>query len=84
MVAAGAEDVPLIVGGTIPQRDVAKLEAAGAVAVFPTGTPLEQVVEMAARPGRRRAVRRLRARGGSDASTKPHRPVKRPGLGGRV
>lgn len=45
LVAAGAHDVPLIVGGTIPQADVSKLEAAGAVAVFPTGTPLDTLVE---------------------------------------
>ena len=43
--AAGADDVVLVVGGTIPQRDVPKLEAAGAVAVYPTGTPLEDLVE---------------------------------------
>jgi methylmalonyl-CoA mutase, C-terminal domain len=43
--AAGADDVLLVVGGTIPQRDVGKLEAAGAVAVYPTGTPLEDLVE---------------------------------------
>ncbi len=43
--AAGADDVLLVVGGTIPQRDVARLEAAGAAAVYPTGTPLETLVE---------------------------------------
>jgi methylmalonyl-CoA mutase C-terminal domain/subunit len=43
--AAGAEDVLVVVGGTIPQRDVPRLEAAGAAAVYPTGTPLETVVE---------------------------------------
>jgi methylmalonyl-CoA mutase C-terminal domain/subunit len=43
--AAGAEDVPVVVGGTIPQRDVPRLEAAGAAAVYPTGTPLETVVD---------------------------------------
>jgi methylmalonyl-CoA mutase, C-terminal domain len=43
--AAGAEDVLLVVGGTIPQRDVAKLEDAGAVAVYPTGTPLETLID---------------------------------------
>src|SRR3954447_268354 len=42
---AGADDVMLVVGGTIPQRDVARLEAAGAGAVSPTGTPLEDLVE---------------------------------------
>jgi methylmalonyl-CoA mutase C-terminal domain/subunit len=42
--AAGA-DALVVVGGTIPKRDVAKLEAAGAAAVYPTGTPLEDLVE---------------------------------------
>jgi methylmalonyl-CoA mutase C-terminal domain/subunit len=42
---AGAGDVLLVVGGTIPKRDVARLEAAGAAAVYPTGTPLETLVE---------------------------------------
>jgi methylmalonyl-CoA mutase, C-terminal domain len=43
--AAGAGDIPVIVGGTIPAGDVPKLHEAGAVAVFPTGTPLEAVVQ---------------------------------------
>jgi methylmalonyl-CoA mutase, C-terminal domain len=43
--AAGAGDVVLVVGGAIPKRDVASLEAAGAAAVYPTGTPLETLVE---------------------------------------
>jgi methylmalonyl-CoA mutase C-terminal domain/subunit len=43
--AAGAEDAVLVVGGTIRQRDVPRLEEAGAAAVYPTGTPLEAVVE---------------------------------------
>src|SRR5881397_2606564 len=43
--AAGANDVLLVVGGTIPRRDVARLEAAGATAVYPTGTPLEALVD---------------------------------------
>ncbi len=42
--AAGGGDIRLVVGGTIPQRDVARLEAAGATGVYPTGTPLETVV----------------------------------------
>ena len=42
---AGADDVLLVVGGTIPERDVARLEAAGAAAVYPTGTPLDTLVE---------------------------------------
>jgi methylmalonyl-CoA mutase C-terminal domain/subunit len=42
---AGAGEVQLVVGGTIPKKDVTRLEAAGATAVFPTGTPLEELVE---------------------------------------
>jgi len=43
--AAGAADIAVVVGGTIPQPDVARLGAAGAVGVFPTGTPLDVVVQ---------------------------------------
>lgn len=43
--AAGARHVLLVVGGTIPKRDVPKLEEAGAAAVYPTGTPIEDLVE---------------------------------------
>jgi methylmalonyl-CoA mutase, C-terminal domain len=42
---AGADDVVLVVGGTVPRRDVPRLEAAGAAAVYPTGTPLEAMIE---------------------------------------
>jgi methylmalonyl-CoA mutase C-terminal domain/subunit len=42
---AGAHDVLLVVGGTVPRKDVPRLEAAGAAAVFPTGTSLEELVE---------------------------------------
>src|SRR5947207_4011930 len=43
--AAGADDVLLVVGGTIPQRDVPRLQDAGAAAVYPTATPLATLVE---------------------------------------
>jgi methylmalonyl-CoA mutase, C-terminal domain len=43
--SAGADGVLLVVGGTIPKRDVSRLEAAGAAAVYPTGTPLEDLVD---------------------------------------
>jgi methylmalonyl-CoA mutase C-terminal domain/subunit len=43
--AAGAGDIAVVVGGTIPQLDIAKLRAAGAAGVFPTGTPLGAVVD---------------------------------------
>jgi methylmalonyl-CoA mutase C-terminal domain/subunit len=42
--AADAADIAVIVGGTIPQADVSKLQAAGAAAVFPTGTALDTLV----------------------------------------
>jgi methylmalonyl-CoA mutase C-terminal domain/subunit len=41
---AGAGDIAVIVGGTIPPADVPRLRAAGAAAVFPTGTPLAVLV----------------------------------------
>lgn len=43
--AADAGDIAVVVGGTIPQGDVAKLLEAGAAAVFPTGTSLETLVD---------------------------------------
>lgn len=42
--AADAGDIAVVVGGTIPRADVQKLLDAGAAAVFPTGTPLEDLV----------------------------------------
>ncbi|WP_328833647.1 cobalamin B12-binding domain-containing protein [Streptomyces sp. NBC_00252] len=42
--ANGAEDIAVVVGGTIPPADVPKLLTAGAAAVFPTGTPLDALV----------------------------------------
>nr|WP_168505355.1 cobalamin B12-binding domain-containing protein [Streptomyces sp. S1D4-11]QIY93633.1 cobalamin B12-binding domain-containing protein [Streptomyces sp. S1D4-11] len=42
--AAGAEDIAVVVGGTIPLADVPRMKAAGAAAVFPTGTPLDVIV----------------------------------------
>jgi methylmalonyl-CoA mutase, C-terminal domain len=42
--AAGAEDVLVVVGGTIPTADVARLQELGAAAVYPTGTQLDALV----------------------------------------
>lgn len=42
--AAGADDIHVVVGGTIPPRDVEPLKALGASAVFPMGTPLTDIV----------------------------------------
>src|SRR6478609_6731695 len=43
--AADAGDIAVVVGGTVPQADIPKLLSAGAAAVFPTGTPLEDLVQ---------------------------------------
>ena len=40
----GADDVIVVVGGTIPASDVPRLLEAGATAVFPTGTSLQELV----------------------------------------
>ncbi|MFD0364706.1 cobalamin B12-binding domain-containing protein [Nocardia sp. GCM10030253] len=41
---AGAGDIAVVVGGTIPGSDVPKLLEAGAAVVFPTGTALDVLV----------------------------------------
>jgi methylmalonyl-CoA mutase C-terminal domain/subunit len=40
-----AEDILVVLGGTIPQADVPALEAMGVAAVFGPGTPLDTVVQ---------------------------------------
>jgi methylmalonyl-CoA mutase C-terminal domain/subunit len=39
-----AQDIPVIVGGTVPRRDVDVLTGMGVAAVFPTGSLLADVV----------------------------------------
>ncbi|MBI3456392.1 MAG: cobalamin B12-binding domain-containing protein [Candidatus Rokubacteria bacterium] len=41
---AGADDVAVVVGGTIPAKDTEALEAVGVRRVFPMGTPLPEIV----------------------------------------
>jgi methylmalonyl-CoA mutase C-terminal domain/subunit len=41
---ADADDVAVVVGGTIPAVDAAALQAMGVRAVFPMGTPLPEIV----------------------------------------
>jgi methylmalonyl-CoA mutase C-terminal domain/subunit len=43
--AAGADDIKVVVGGTVPQVDVEPLLELSAAAVFPTGTPIETLVD---------------------------------------
>ena len=40
----GCEEIPVIVGGTIPPQDVEKVKEAGAEAVFPIGTKFEEII----------------------------------------
>jgi methylmalonyl-CoA mutase C-terminal domain/subunit len=42
--AAGAGEIPLVVGGIIPAQDVPALKAAGVREVFPVGTELGKIV----------------------------------------
>ncbi|MBI5579813.1 MAG: cobalamin B12-binding domain-containing protein [Deltaproteobacteria bacterium] len=44
MKAQGIEDIPVVVGGVIPQQDVPKLTQLGIKGVFPGGTAFEQIV----------------------------------------
>jgi methylmalonyl-CoA mutase C-terminal domain/subunit len=41
---AGCDEVPVIVGGTIPPDDIEKVIKAGAAAVFPVGTRFEDII----------------------------------------
>jgi methylmalonyl-CoA mutase C-terminal domain/subunit len=40
----GADDILVVVGGTIPEQDIAGLKAAGVAAIFGPGTSLEETV----------------------------------------
>jgi methylmalonyl-CoA mutase C-terminal domain/subunit len=40
----GADDILVILGGTIPEQDIAGLKAIGVAAIFGPGTPLETTV----------------------------------------
>lgn len=41
----GADDVLVVLGGTIPEQDMEHLKSQGVAAIFGPGTPLEKVVE---------------------------------------
>ena len=42
--AAGVDDIPLVVGGTIPAQDIPALTGLGVRAVYGVGTPIDDVV----------------------------------------
>lgn len=43
--AEGLDDVLLVVGGVIPQRDVPRLREIGVHGVFPGGTPFQEFID---------------------------------------
>ena len=44
MRSEGIADIPVVVGGVIPQQDVPKLKEMGIQGVFPGGTPFDDIV----------------------------------------
>ena len=44
MQKEGIEDIPVVVGGVIPKRDIPKLKELGIGGVFPGGTPFDEIV----------------------------------------
>lgn len=44
LVEREIDDVPILIGGAIPPKDISALEEAGAAEVFPTGAALDDVV----------------------------------------
>jgi methylmalonyl-CoA mutase C-terminal domain/subunit len=45
MKAEGIEEIPVVVGGVIPKRDIPKLNELGIAGVFPGGTTFDQIVD---------------------------------------
>ena len=41
----GAGDIPVIAGGIIPEKDIAKMKKAGLREIFPPGTPTQEIVK---------------------------------------
>ena len=56
MRAAGLDDIPLILGGTIAAEEIPSLQAAGVAAVFPTGAALDEIVAYCRAAAQRRAM----------------------------
>ncbi|HXW93028.1 MAG TPA: cobalamin B12-binding domain-containing protein [Terriglobales bacterium] len=50
------EDVIVIVGGIIPEQDIAHLKQAGVAAIFQPGTAMDEIVQFIRTHGRRREV----------------------------
>ena len=43
--AQGADDIMVIGGGIIPEKDIVKLKAMGVQEIFPSGTPLDTIID---------------------------------------
>ena len=43
--AQGADDIMVIGGGIIPEKDIVRLEAMGVQAIFPSGSSLDTIVD---------------------------------------
>jgi methylmalonyl-CoA mutase C-terminal domain/subunit len=57
LAARGASEIVVVVGGIIPDKDIAILQALGVAAVFPPGTPTPTAVETIRRLGRGESVK---------------------------
>jgi len=44
MKSEGIQEIPVVVGGVIPKPDIPKLENLGIAAIFPGGTPFDEIV----------------------------------------
>jgi methylmalonyl-CoA mutase C-terminal domain/subunit len=44
MKAEGIEDIPVVVGGVIPKKDIPKLKELGIGGVFPGGTSFDEII----------------------------------------
>jgi methylmalonyl-CoA mutase C-terminal domain/subunit len=45
LAGSGADDVLVVVGGTIPQADAAELRARGVAGIFTPGAPMAEIVD---------------------------------------
>jgi len=55
--ARGAEDIPVVLGGTVPPDDLPPLKKAGIAAVFGPGTQLEEITAFIKNIGRKKSRR---------------------------
>ena len=40
----GIQEIPVVIGGVIPKQDIPNLEKLGIAAVFPGGTPFDEII----------------------------------------